>query len=173
EDTKREVVLEVDGLAVSLFNGQDIVSDISFVVHAGETLCIVGESGSGKSVTSFAVMQLLDRAALRPTAGAVRLEGVDLLKSSPQELRRLRAARMSMIFQEPMTALNPVERIGQQVMEVLEIHRDGNRGERHDRVLEMFRQVKLPDPERAFRSYPHQLSGGQRQRVVIAMALIL
>ena len=168
-----EVVLEVENLTVSLHSGREIVSDINFKIHAGETLCIVGESGSGKSVTSFAVMQLLDPAALRSTGGSIRLEGVDLLKASPQRLRDLRAARMSMIFQEPMTALNPVERIGDQVLEVLEIHRDGDRAGRRERVLEMFRAVKLPDPERIFRSYPHELSGGQRQRVVIAMALIL
>jgi len=169
----REIVLEVENLAVALHDGREIVSGVSFRVHAGETLCIVGESGSGKSVTSFAVMQLLDSAALRPSSGSIRLEGVDLLQASPTELRRLRAARMSMIFQEPMTALNPVEQIGEQVMEVLEIHRDGDRVSRRQRVLDMFRSVKLPDPERIFSSYPHQLSGGQRQRVVIAMSLIL
>lgn len=173
EANQREVVLQVDGLTVSLHSGREIVSDISFNVHAGETLCIVGESGSGKSVTSFAVMQLLDPAALRPTAGSIRLEGVDLLKASSQELRQLRAARMSMIFQEPMTALNPVERIGKQVVEVLEIHREGDHAGRRARVLEMFQMVKLSDPERVFNAYPHELSGGQRQRVVIAMALIL
>jgi len=170
---EQDVVLEVENLSVSLHGGPEIVSGISFKVHAGETLCIVGESGSGKSVTSLAVMQILDAAALRASSGSIRLEGVDLLKASPAKLRSLRAARMSMIFQEPMTALNPVERIGDQVLEVLDIHNDGDRRGRHERVLEMFRSVKLPDPERIFSSYPHELSGGQRQRVVIAMALIL
>ncbi|WP_333827491.1 ABC transporter ATP-binding protein [Pararhodobacter sp.] len=170
---EQDVVLEVENLSVSLHGGPEIVSGINFKVHAGETLCIVGESGSGKSVTSLAVMQILDAAALRASSGSIRLEGVDLLKASPAKLRSLRAARMSMIFQEPMTALNPVERIGDQVLEVLDIHNDGDRRGRHERVLEMFRSVKLPDPERIFSSYPHELSGGQRQRVVIAMALIL
>ncbi len=173
ETQKTDVVLDVNNLSVSLHSGAEIVSKISFKVHAGETLCIVGESGSGKSVTSLAVMQLLDAAALRPSSGSILLEGVDLLKASPAKLRHLRAARMSMIFQEPMTALNPVEKIGDQVLEVLDIHNDGDRKGRPERVLEMFRSVKLPDPERIFSSYPHELSGGQRQRVVIAMALIL
>lgn len=168
-----EVVLEVNNLSVELHTGRKIVSDISFKVHAGETLCIVGESGSGKSVTSMAVMQLLDRAALRVSSGSIILDGVDLLTASNQVLRNMRAMRMSMIFQEPMTALNPVEKVGNQVIEVLDIHNEGERSSRRKLVLEMFKSVKLPDPERIFNSYPHELSGGQRQRVVIAIALIL
>jgi peptide/nickel transport system ATP-binding protein len=167
-------VLRIEGLAVSLKeSGTTTVKDVSFTVHSGETLCVVGESGSGKSVTSLAVMGLLDRAALKVTAGSIVVDGQDVLAASPEELRRMRATRMSMVFQEPMTALNPVETVGAQVEEVLKVHGEGDAASRRHRVLEMFEAVHLPDPERIYRSYPHQLSGGQRQRIVISMALIM
>ena len=167
-------VLRVEGLTVSLKeSGATTVKDVSFTVHNGETLCVVGESGSGKSVTSLAVMGLLDKAALEVTAGRIVVDGQDVLGASPVELRRMRATRMSMVFQEPMTALNPVETVGAQVEEVLKVHGEGDAASRRRRVLEMFEAVHLPDPERIYRSYPHQLSGGQRQRIVISMALIM
>ncbi|TNC06647.1 ABC transporter ATP-binding protein [Methylobacterium terricola] len=167
-------VLRIEGLTVSLKEtGQPTVADLSLAVRAGETLCVVGESGSGKSVTSLAVMGLLDPAALAVTAGRITVDGEDVLAASPEALRRMRATRMSMVFQEPMTALNPVETVGAQVEEVLKVHGIGDAAARRRRVLEMFASVHLPDPERIHTSYPHQLSGGQRQRIVISMALIL
>ena len=169
-------VLDIDGLTVSLPAGGDrkfAIEDVSITVNGGEIVCVVGESGSGKSVTAFSVMGLLDRRALNPVAGQIRLEGEDLLTLNDRRLRRLRGERVSMIFQEPMTALNPVMRVGDQISEMLEIHAGLTPGKRRDRVLQALRDVQLPDPESLFSSYPHQLSGGQRQRIMIAMALIL
>ncbi|WP_299962981.1 ABC transporter ATP-binding protein [uncultured Roseobacter sp.] len=169
-------VLEVDGLTVALPKGADrpfAVEDVTLSVGAGEILCIVGESGSGKSVTAFSVMGLADRRALTPVAGAIRLEGEDLLEVTDARLRKLRGERMAMIFQEPMTALNPVLRVGDQIAEMLEIHAEMSATERKQRVLVSMNDVALPDPEKMYRSYPHQLSGGQRQRIMIAMALVL
>jgi peptide/nickel transport system ATP-binding protein len=167
-------ILRIEGLTVSLKEtGQPTVADLSLAVRAGETLCVVGESGSGKSVTSLAVMGLLDPAALAVTAGRITVDGEDVLAASPEALRRMRATRMSMVFQEPMTALNPVETVGAQVEEVLKVHGIGDAAARRRQVLEMFASVHLPNPERIHASYPHQLSGGQRQRIVISMALIL
>ena len=152
---------------------QQVVQDVSFDIHAGQTLCVVGESGSGKSVTSFAVMGLLSPDALQPCAGQILLEGEDVLKASPERLRALRATRMSMVFQEPMTALNPVRTVGWQIDEVLRTHSALSAAERKRRILAMLESVHLPDVARIYDSYPHQLSGGQRQRIVICMALIL
>ncbi|MFN3671118.1 MAG: ABC transporter ATP-binding protein [Bosea sp. (in: a-proteobacteria)] len=168
-------VLEIAGLSISLPGGGDrrhAVDDVSFSVAPGEIVCVVGESGSGKSVTAFSVMGLLAK-VLKPVAGAIRLEGEDLLSATPQRLRALRGDRMAMIFQEPMTALNPVLTIGDQIEEVLRIHTELGQDERRARVLEMMAAMKLPDPERIHASYPHQISGGQRQRVMIAAALVL
>ena len=134
---------------------------------------MVGESGSGKSVTSLAVMGLLPQGILKIGAGSIRVEGEDVATATPRRLRELRATRMAMVFQEPMTALNPVHTVGKQVDEVLRLHRKMSAAERRAKVLEMFRSVHLPDVERIYDAYPHQLSGGQRQRIVIAMALIL
>ena len=147
--------------------------NLSLDVHAGETVCVVGESGSGKSVTSLAVMGLLPQGILKIGAGSIRVEGEDVATATPRRLRELRATRMAMVFQEPMTALNPVHTVGKQVDEVLRLHRKMSAAERRAKVLEMFRSVHLPDVERIYDAYPHQLSGGQRQRIVIAMALIL
>jgi peptide/nickel transport system ATP-binding protein len=133
---------------------------------------VVGESGSGKSVTAFSVMGLLPP-ELSPTAGRVLLEGTDLLTKTPAELREMRGDRMAMVFQEPMTALNPVMRVGEQIGEVLEIHTDLDERARRRRVLDVMTAVHLPDPERMIDVYPHQLSGGQRQRIMIAAALVL
>ncbi|MCV3272808.1 ABC transporter ATP-binding protein [Roseobacter sinensis] len=169
-------VLEVAGLTVKLPPSADrpfAVEDITLKVDTGEILCVVGESGSGKSVTAFSVMGLADKRALTPVAGTIRLEGEDLLTASDERLRKLRGEKMAMIFQEPMTALNPVLRVGDQIGEMLEIHTDLSASARKAKVIEAMRDVRLPDPEKMYRSYPHQLSGGQRQRIMIAMALTL
>ncbi|WP_299674278.1 ABC transporter ATP-binding protein [uncultured Roseobacter sp.] len=169
-------VLEAKGLTVQLPPSADrpfAVEDITLKVDAGEILCIVGESGSGKSVTAFSVMGLADKRALTPVAGTISLEGEDLLTASDERLRKLRGEKMAMIFQEPMTALNPVLRVGDQIGEMLEIHTDLSTSARKVKVIEAMRDVNLPDPEKMYRSYPHQLSGGQRQRIMIAMALTL
>jgi peptide/nickel transport system ATP-binding protein len=169
-------VLEVDDLTVALPKSADrqyAVENITLEVGAGEILCIVGESGSGKSVTAFSVMGLADRRALTPVRGAIRLDGEDILNATDARLRKLRGEKMAMIFQEPMTALNPVLRVGEQIGEMLEIHTDLSASARRERVLAAMRDVNLPDPEQMYRAYPHQLSGGQRQRIMIAMALVL
>jgi len=168
-------VLDLKGLTVRLPRGSDrphAIEDITFSVGAGEIVCVVGESGSGKSVTAQAVMGLLPR-ELNASAGAVRLEGEDVLQASPARLRDLRGTRMAMIFQEPMTALNPVMKVGDQIAEVLEIHTNLPEPDRRNRALNIMRAVHLPEPERLLDVYPHQLSGGQRQRIMIAAALVL
>ena len=150
----------------------EAVSRVSFDVGRGEILCLVGESGSGKSVIAQSVMGLLPN-TLPVTGGAIRLDGEDLTRATPGRLRQLRATRMSMIFQEPMTALNPVMRCGEQIDEVLVEHTTLDAAARRAKILDIVREVHLPDPERIVASYPHQLSGGQRQRIMIAMALVL
>ncbi|MEM6888288.1 MAG: ABC transporter ATP-binding protein [Pseudomonadota bacterium] len=169
-------VLEVENLTVALPASADrahAVEDVALQVGAGEILCVVGESGSGKSVTAFSVMGLADRRALTPVGGAIRLDGEDILNADTARMRRLRGEKMAMIFQEPMTALNPVMRVGDQIGEMLEIHTDFSTAARKDRVLAAMGDVNLPEPEQMFGAYPHQLSGGQRQRIMIAMALVL
>jgi peptide/nickel transport system ATP-binding protein len=167
-------VLKIERLSVSLPPGGDrpfAVKDLSLEVRRGEVVCIVGESGSGKSVTASAVMGLLPEGQLRITEGSARLVGEELTRASRARLRALRGSRMSMIFQEPMTALNPVHPVGRQIEEVLRCH--SWQGDARKRVLDLMADVRLPDPEKIYHAYPHQLSGGQRQRVMIAMALIL
>ena len=170
-----EVILSIQGLSVALPSGGDrahAVQGVSLEILAGQTLCVVGESGSGKSVMATSVMGLLDK-ALRPDAGQVLLKGESLLGASPARLRQLRGQAMGMVFQEPMTALNPVMTCGEQVDELLATHTDWSAARRRAEILQVFERVRLPEPERMLRSYPHQLSGGQRQRIVIAMAVIL
>jgi len=170
------VVLELENLVVGLGRNPDqerIIDGISFCVRQRETLCLVGESGSGKSVTSLAVMGLLPKGSLVPTGGSIKLVGEEILTASDRRLRQLRATTMAMIFQEPMTALNPVVAVGRQIDEVLRVHTDLDARTRRTRILEMMEQVRLPQVERIFASYPHRLSGGQRQRIMIAMALVL
>jgi peptide/nickel transport system ATP-binding protein len=145
------------------------VRDVSFVVGAGEVLGLVGESGSGKSVTSLAVMRLLPPQAR--VSGAIEFAGDDLLSKSEREMQHVRGARIAMIFQEPMTALNPVMRVGEQVAEAVIAH-GGSKRDAQARTLEVLKTVAIPDPERRARDYPHQFSGGQRQRIMIAMALV-
>ena len=168
-------VLSVEDLSIALPVDGDrpfAVESVTFDVKPGEVLCLVGESGSGKSVIAFGVMGLLAK-ALRVSGGSIRLAGGELTQLDEGRLRDLRCTEMGMIFQEPMTALNPVMSCGRQIDEVLEEHTNLGIGERRQRVLEMIEHVHLPEPERMYDSYPHQLSGGQRQRIMIAMALIL
>ncbi|MDR5905740.1 ABC transporter ATP-binding protein [Franzmannia qiaohouensis] len=170
-------VLDIRHLSVRLSGEEDpgslVLDDISLQVHEGETVSLVGESGSGKSVTSLAVMGLLPKGALEVSGGEIDMDGESLLTLTPSQMRRLRGQRMAMIFQEPMTALNPVMRVGDQIAEVLQTHRELSKRDCRDRVLDVMQQVYLPDVARIYGSYPHQLSGGQRQRIMIAMALAL
>ena len=168
-------ILDISGLVVSLGKnkGAPIIDGVSLQVNARETLCLVGESGSGKSVTALTVMGLLQKNSLRPTGGNITLVGEELLTAGDRRLRQLRATSMAMIFQEPMTALNPVVPVGRQIDEVLRAHTDLDARARRARILNMMEQVRLPEIERIFASYPHRLSGGQRQRIMIAMALVL
>ncbi|MAD40291.1 MAG: microcin ABC transporter ATP-binding protein [Tistrella sp.] len=171
-----EDVLAIDRLCIDLETAagpRPVLDDVSLKIRQGETACLVGESGSGKSLTSLAIMGLLPPGVLKLRSGGITLEGTDLLSRTPRQLRNLRGDRMAMIFQEPMTALNPVMRVGDQIAEVLDTHARLKGAERRARVLDAMEQVHLPDIARIFRAYPHQLSGGQRQRVMIAMALIL
>jgi len=171
-----ERVLKIRKLKVGLTGRPDaapVLDEIDLDIRAGETHCLVGESGSGKSVTSLAVMGLLPRDALEVQGGLIDLEGLDLTAASANQMRELRAQRIAMIFQEPMTALNPVLRVGEQIEEVLSMHTDLSGSEAKARVLDIMDQVHLPDVERIYRAFPHQLSGGQRQRIMIAMALVL
>ena len=170
-----EYILDVSDLTVALPSDGDrdhAIENIKLSVAAGEIVCVVGESGSGKSVTASAVMGLLP-SSLRPISGQTLLEGEDTLNCSKRMLRDLRGTRMAMIFQEPMTALNPVTKVGEQISEMLEIHTQLGAKERRIRVLDIMRLVHLPDPEKMIDAYPHQLSGGQRQRIMIAIALVL
>jgi peptide/nickel transport system ATP-binding protein len=168
-------VLEVRNLTIALPSGGDrpeAVSGVSFSVERGEILCLVGESGAGKSVIAQSVMGLLPR-SLPVTGGTILIEGEDITHAPQRRLRELRCTRMSMVFQEPMTALNPVMTCGEQIDEVLVEHTAMSAAERRRKILDTVREVLLPDPERMVASYPHQLSGGQRQRIMIAMALVL
>src|ERR1700710_1458697 len=170
------VILDIDNLVVSLGKNprnDRVIDGVSLQVRDGETLCLVGESGSGKSVTSLTVMGLLQKGALVASGGSVRLVGEELLTASDRRLRQLRATTMAMIFQEPMTALNPVVPVGRQIDEVLRVHTDLDARARRKRILAMMEQVRLPDVERIFATYQHRLSGGQRQGIMIAMALFL
>jgi peptide/nickel transport system ATP-binding protein len=170
-----KTVLAIDGLGITLPHGADrawAVRDISLAVNAGEIVCLLGESGSGKSIIAQTVMGLLP-AHVRAAEGAVRLLGENVLAYAPEQLRAVRGVRMAMVFQEPMTALNPVMTCGTQVDEMLTQHTRLAADDRRRKILDIFAQVKLPDPDRIYASYPHQLSGGQRQRIMIAMALIL
>ena len=166
-------VLSITNLHIATSSGAQVVRDLSLTIGAGETVCLVGESGSGKSVSSLATMGLLPKGALTVASGSITLDGEELLTLTQAQLRHRRASKMSMIFQEPMTALNPVMKVGDQITEVLEAHTKLSNAEAHARVMDILRQVDLPDIERIARSYPHQLSGGQRQRIMIAMALVL
>ncbi|WP_157017905.1 ABC transporter ATP-binding protein [Mesorhizobium xinjiangense] len=168
-------VLRVENLKIALPEGADrdfAVNDVSFDLHAGEILCIVGESGSGKSMSANAAMGLLPE-LVRPVGGRILFDGNDLLTLSEDEMMDLRGRKIAMIFQEPMSALNPLMRVEDQIAEVFEAHGLLTRKERKERAVTLLTEVGIPDPEKAMRAYPFQLSGGQRQRVMIAMALAL
>ena len=172
--SKDGALLDIRNLRIAL-NGDpaaEVVKGLTLSIKPGETMCLVGESGSGKSLTALATMGLLPP-ALKPTAGEILLKGENVLAATPARLRHLRATSMSMIFQEPMTALNPVHRVGPQIAEVLEAHASLSAAETRAKVIGMMEEVHLPEPERLYNSFPHQLSGGQRQRIMIAMALVL
>ncbi|MEP3332385.1 ABC transporter ATP-binding protein [Sedimentitalea sp.] len=168
-------VLSIRNLTVALpvnIERPNAVENLSFEVRPKEILCVVGESGSGKSITSLATMGLLS-SSLKVTRGEIEFDGHDVLKLGESEHNALRGDRMAMIFQEPMTALNPAYPVGEQIEEVFRVHRSYGAPERRKCTLKLLEEVRLPDPERLFGSYPHQLSGGQRQRIMIAMALAL
>ncbi len=170
----QETVLDVRGLQTVFFTNSGLfraVDDVSFQVRRGETLAIVGESGCGKSVTALSVMRLVPDPPGRIVGGSVALEGTDLLGLDEAEMRQIRGNRISMIFQEPMTSLNPVMRIGDQITEAVRLHRPMSRKQAWTQAVEMLRLVRIPVPERRAQEYPHQLSGGMRQRAMIAMAL--
>jgi peptide/nickel transport system ATP-binding protein len=167
-------LLEVDGLQTHFFTRDGIVravDGVSFSVAQGETLAVVGESGCGKSVTSLSILRLVASPQGRIVAGRVVFEGRDLLALSEGEMRAVRGDAISMIFQEPMTSLNPALTVGRQIAESLVLHRGLSRSDAMAKAVEMLRKVRMPEPERRVRQYPHELSGGMRQRVMIAMAL--
>ncbi len=169
-----DTVLDVKNLRTVFFTNSGLfkaVDDVSFSVRRGETLAIVGESGCGKSVTALSIMRLVPDPPGRIVGGSVVLEGTDLLGLDEDRMRAVRGNRISMIFQEPMTSLNPVMRIGDQITEAVQLHRTMTRKEAWERAVEMLRLVRIPVPERRAQEYPHQLSGGMRQRAMIAMAL--
>jgi peptide/nickel transport system ATP-binding protein len=149
------------------------VDGVSFDIGAGETVGLVGESGCGKSVTALSLMRLIRPPGRIESGSSIRFDGKDLLALEEKEMRRVRGARIAMVFQEPMTALNPVFTVGEQIAEVARIHGGASRREAWQRAIEMIRTVGIPSPEQRAGEYPHQLSGGMRQRIVIAMALVM
>ncbi|WP_299821815.1 ABC transporter ATP-binding protein [uncultured Jannaschia sp.] len=170
-----EPLLDIRSLRVPLPPGADrpfAVDGLDLTLEKGEILCIVGETGSGKSLSAFATMGLLPPNLPQPS-GEIRFEGRDLLRLTPTERRRLTGRRLAMVFQEPIAVLNPVYRVGEQVAEVFRLHTDMKETEIRQRVIQLFGEVRLPNPEQVVRAYPHQLSGGQCQRVMIATALAL
>ncbi|MCU0559318.1 MAG: ABC transporter ATP-binding protein [Desulfobacterales bacterium] len=170
----QDLLLDVNGLKTHFFSEDGVspaVDGVDFHVHRGETLGVVGESGCGKSVTALSIMRLIPNPPGRIVAGRILFEGRNLLELSADAMRKVRGNRISMIFQEPMTSLNPVYSIGDQISEALKLHQRLSAQEALARALEMLKRVGIPAPERRAREYPHQLSGGMRQRAMIAMAL--
>ncbi|MBI2218264.1 MAG: ABC transporter ATP-binding protein [Candidatus Rokubacteria bacterium] len=169
-----EPLLEVKGLKTHFYTDEGVVravDGIDITIHKGETLGIVGESGCGKSVTALSVMRLIPQPPGRITEGQILYNGKDLLKLPPAQMRKIRGKEISMIFQEPMTSLNPVFTVGEQIAEAIRLHEGLGRRDAMDKTVEMLRIVHIPNAERRVKEYPHQLSGGMRQRVMIAMAL--
>ncbi|WCA60622.1 ABC transporter ATP-binding protein [Agrobacterium tumefaciens] len=174
DDRNDAAIIDARNIAVTfkVEHGKvEAVKDISFQLYRGETIAIVGESGSGKSVTARTIMGLLTKRASVAKSATVRFNGDDILKFSSRQRRALRGNRISMIFQEPMSSLNPIYTIGSQIVEAIRVHSKLSRKEAEARALDLLRQVQIPEPEARLKQYPHQLSGGQRQRVMIAMAL--
>jgi oligopeptide/dipeptide ABC transporter ATP-binding protein len=167
-------LLEVDDLHMHFFTRDGVVKavdGVTFKLEAGETLGVVGESGSGKSVTALTIMRLIPEPPGKVISGDIRFKGESLLSMDDKEARKLRGNRMSMIFQDPMTALNPVYRIGEQIAESLRLHKNMSRGDARDASVELLTQVGIPRAKERARDYPHEFSGGMRQRAMIAMAL--
>jgi oligopeptide/dipeptide ABC transporter ATP-binding protein len=166
-------ILEIKGLSTHFHTRAGVVKavdDVSFAIERGSTVALVGESGSGKSVTSLSVMRLVQPPG-KIVAGEILFNGKDLVKAGDEEMRRLRGAEIAMIFQDPMTSLNPVYTVGDQIAEAVKLHENLSKKPAWAKAVEMMQRVKIPDAERRARDYPHQLSGGMRQRVMIAMAL--
>jgi peptide/nickel transport system ATP-binding protein len=169
-----ETVLEVEGLQTYLFTRLGVVKavdDVSFVVRAAETLAIVGESGCGKTMTALSLLRLVPNPPGRIVAGSIKLDNKDLVTLDEAEMRDIRGNEISMIFQEPMTSLNPVMTIGHQIGETIRLHQDLSKSAVVEKTIEMLRLVRIPEPAQRVKEYPHQLSGGMRQRAMIAMAL--
>ncbi len=168
------LLLEVKNLNIEFHDHlipETVVYDFDLELKAGEIVGLVGESGSGKSMSALAIAGLLSRRDMHKK-GQILFDGLDLLTCERSKLRKIQGNEISMIFQEPMTSLNPVKRIGWQIEESLRIHTELNKEERYQKAIEMMKEVELPDPERLYRQYPHELSGGMRQRVMIAAAMI-
>jgi oligopeptide/dipeptide ABC transporter ATP-binding protein len=167
-------LLRVSNLCTSFFTSDGevrAVDGVSFDIVDGKTVGLVGESGCGKSVTALSIMQLLPKSTGRIVGGEIQFQAKDLTSLPQQEMRRIRGNEISMIFQEPMTSLNPVMTVGDQIAETVRLHQGASRSEARNRAIEMLRLVKIADPQKRVGNYPHQFSGGQRQRVMIAMAL--
>jgi oligopeptide/dipeptide ABC transporter ATP-binding protein len=167
-------VLEIDDLRTHFFTQAGVVravDGVSYAVHAGETLGVVGESGCGKSVTALSVLRLVANPPGRIVGGKIRFGGANLLDLSESDMEGIRGNEISMIFQEPMTSLNPLLTVGRQISEAITVHQGLSARAAMDKAIEMLRRVSIPEPERRAHAYPHQLSGGMRQRVMIAMAL--
>ena len=169
-----QTILQIEDLQTHFFTAVGTVravDGVSYSLKAGETLGVVGESGCGKSVTALSILRLVANPPGRIVGGAVRFEGRNLLEVSEPEMERIRGNEISMIFQEPMTSLNPLYTVGKQIAEAVALHQGLSKRDAWDRAVEMLKRVSIPEPERRANAYPHQLSGGMRQRVMIAMAL--
>lgn len=174
QENKVEQLLSIEDLSVEFISGENVqraVNNISFSINKGETLALVGESGSGKSVTAHSILRLLPYPLARHPSGKIMYQGKDLLAAAPEYLRKVRGNRIAMIFQEPMSSLNPLHTIEKQINEILILHKGMNAKQASVRTLELLTLVEIPNPAQRMNSYPHELSGGQRQRVMIAMAL--
>lgn len=174
QENKVEQLLSIEDLSVEFISGENVqraVNNISFSINKGETLALVGESGSGKSVTAHSILRLLPYPLARHPSGKIIYQGKDLLAAAPEYLRKVRGNRIAMIFQEPMSSLNPLHTIEKQINEILILHKGMNAKQASVRTLELLTLVEIPNPAQRMSSYPHELSGGQRQRVMIAMAL--
>lgn len=172
--SENKELLKVNNLGITFFTDRGAlpaVQEVNFTVHPGETLGVVGESGCGKSMTALSLMQLIPSPPGKITSGEIIYKGEDLLKKSEREIQNIRGKEISMIFQEPMTSLNPVVTVGKQIMEAVLTHENISKEDAKKRALEMISLVGIPMPEKVFASCPHQLSGGMRQRIMIAMAL--
>ncbi len=163
-------LLKIDNLCVSI-NKNDIIKDVSIQINKGEMIGLVGESGCGKSLTALSIIKLIDENVMKVKSGEIQFLGKNLLSKTEKELEKIRGKEISMIFQEPMTSLNPVFSIGDQINEVLFIHNNLSKKIATDKTIDLLSKVGIPRPEVSYKKYPHQLSGGQRQRVMIAMAL--